>query len=61
MYEMDKKEKGIDMNRENGIISNRQTELTNCTFVKTVLMLIVLIYHCIIFWTGSWFVKTPTL
>ena len=58
---MDKKEKGIDMNRENGIISNRQTELTNCTFVKTVLMLIVLIYHCIIFWTGSWFVKTPTL
>ncbi len=38
---------------------NLDRELSNCTFVKTVLMLIVVIYHCIVFWTGSWFTKNP--
>lgn len=36
-----------------------QAELSNCTFVKTVLMLVVVIYHCMLFWTGSWFTKDP--
>ena len=40
-------------------LTGRQTELANCTFVKTVLMLMVLIYHCVVFWTGSWFTKNP--
>ncbi|MBQ9167422.1 MAG: acyltransferase, partial [Oscillospiraceae bacterium] len=39
--------------------TDRQTELSNCTFVKTVLMLIVVIYHCIVFWSGTWFTKNP--
>lgn len=36
-------------------------ELDNCTFVKTVLMLIVVLYHSILFWGGSWFTKDPAL
>lgn len=34
-------------------------ELDNCTFVKTVLMLTVVLYHSILFWGGSWFTKDP--
>ena len=34
-------------------------ELKNCTFVKTILMILVLFYHCIVFWTGNWFTKNP--
>ena len=50
--------KGIDMKNE--ICNNRdRQELSNCTFIKTVLMLIVVIYHCIVFWTGTWFTKNP--
>lgn len=41
------------------ILTEKQAELSNCTFVKTVLMLIVVIYHCIVFWTGTWFTKNP--
>lgn len=29
--------------------------INNCTFVKTVLMLIVVLYHSILFWKGGWF------
>ena len=36
-----------------------QKELSNCTFVKTILMLIVVIYHCILYWSGSWFIGSP--
>lgn len=41
------------------IQTDRQTELSNCNFVKTVLMLIVVIYHCILYWNGTWFVGEP--
>ena len=34
---------------------DRQEELLNCNFVKTILMLIVVIYHSCIFWAGGWF------
>lgn len=40
---------------------DRQTELSNCNFVKTVLMLIVVLYHSIAFWGGGWFTKNPAI
>lgn len=36
-----------------------QKELENCGFVKTVLMLTVVLYHSCLFWGGNWFVETP--
>ena len=41
------------------ISTNNQTELSNCSFVKTILMLLVVIYHCILYWNGNWFVGQP--
>lgn len=32
-------------------------QLDNCTFIKTVLMLLVVLYHSCLFWTGSWFTQ----
>lgn len=46
---------------EKKYILNRQTELSNCTFVKTVLMLLVVAYHSIVFWSGTWFIDDPVL
>lgn len=40
-------------------MTNKQKELSNCTFVKTILMVVVVIYHCFVFWTGTWFTKNP--
>lgn len=40
---------------------DRQKELANCNFVKTILMLIVVIYHCMVYWTGTWFVGKPSI
>lgn len=37
----------------------RKYELDNCTFVKTGLMLIVVLYHSCIFWRGNWFTSNP--
>lgn len=31
------------------------SKLENCIFVKTILMLLVLLYHSCVFWTGNWF------
>lgn len=45
------------MKQEN--IYNKQTELSNCTFVKTVLMILVVVYHSILFWGGNWFTGDP--
>ncbi len=38
-------------------ISNydRGMELENCTFMKTVLMLLIVVFHSILAWNGSWF------
>lgn len=38
---------------------HRQAELSNCTFLKTILMFLVVFYHCILYWSGSWFVGEP--
>lgn len=38
---------------------DRQRELANCTFVKTVLMLLVVAYHSVVFWSGNWFMANP--
>lgn len=40
--------------------NNKDVELANCSFVKTVLMMIV-VYHCILFWTENWFVEKPLI
>ena len=40
-------------------ILTEQAELSNCNFVKTILMLLVVIYHCILYWGGKWFVGSP--
>ena len=39
---------------------NKQTELNNCNFVKGVLMVLVVFYHCIVFWHGDWFTNNPS-
>lgn len=35
--------------------SIKQAYIDNCTFVKTILMLCVIIGHCANFWNGAWF------
>lgn len=35
--------------------ASKQAELDNCTFIKTILMLCVIIGHCVNFWNGTWF------
>ena len=46
---------------KSGIIltTDRQTELENCNFIKTVLMMLVVFYHSIVFWGGNWFTQNP--
>lgn len=43
---------------------NLLASLKNCTFVKTLLMLLVILYHSCIYWTNQWFmpgsVATPS-
>ena len=37
------------------------TALSNCYFLKSILMLIIVFYHSILFWKGNWFTPiTPT-
>ena len=38
-----------------------ERELQNCTFVKTVLMISVLLYHSVLFWGGKWFTADPVV
>jgi len=37
----------------------QKRELANCDFTKVVLMLMVVFYHSILFWNGSWFNQKP--
>lgn len=36
-----------------------RAELESCSFVKTVLMLLVVVYHCFLFWSGGWLTEEP--
>ena len=38
---------------------DRQQELHHCSFVKTVLMILIVVYHSILFWGGNWFTMDP--
>lgn len=40
-------------------IITKDKELNNCTFVKMVLMILVVAGHCTELWTGSWYGITP--
>lgn len=37
------------------------SELNNCTFVKTILMMLVVLDHSVAFWSGNWFTKNPAI
>ncbi len=39
----------------------RQKELENCSFIKTILILIIILYHSMLFWSGNWFVGEPKI
>lgn len=41
--------------------SKSEMSLKNCTFVKTVLMLLVILGHSMAFWSGSWFTGNPEI
>ena len=47
-------------NETSGILVEKQAnEISNCYFVKTILMVVIVFYHSICFWTGNWFTKNP--
>lgn len=35
-------------------------ELNNCTFIKTILMVLIVLYHSILFWSENWFLVVGT-
>ncbi len=38
---------------------DRNKQLDNCTFIKTILMLLIVFYHSINYWSGKWFTYDP--
>ena len=36
-----------------------ETKLENCSFIKTVLLFLVVLYHSCVFWTGNWWDTEP--
>lgn len=36
-------------------------EVKNCGFIKTILMILVVLYHSILYWKGTWVVGMPAL
>ena len=49
----------IAMNQSGVVLISRNNEVTNCGFVKTILMLLVVFYHSILYWNGQWFIGKP--
>lgn len=42
--------------------SDKRRELENCSLIKTILMLCIVLYHSLLFWNGNWFMAiTPEL
>ncbi len=40
-------------------MKQKEQEIKNCNFVKTILMLLVILGHSCCFWNGSWFTRNP--
>ena len=40
-------------------MENKNNELENLTFIKTILMIVIVIYHSMVFFTGNWFNQEP--
>ncbi len=38
-----------------------ESNLKNCAFVKTILMLLVILGHACAFWSGHWFTENPMI
>lgn len=45
----------------NAVNSLKKNSLENCKFIKTILMLSVILGHSIAFWTGKWFTNNPQI
>ena len=37
----------------------KETKLQNCSFIKTILLYLVILYHSCVFWTGTWWDSDP--
>ena len=42
-------------------LQKNEQVLKNCNFLKTILMLLVILSHACSFWTGNWFAENPVL
>ena len=40
-------------------MNEKNMELKNCIFFKTILMMLVVLGHSVHMWTGDWFTKNP--
>ena len=38
-----------------------KNEIENCTYAKALLMIVIVFYHSIVFWTGDWFSIRPNI
>lgn len=47
------------MMTQNRLDTSRQSILKHCGFIKVMLMLLIVLYHSILFWKGNWFPIEP--
>lgn len=40
-------------------VFSKQNSLSNCAFIKTILMILIILYHSCVYWTGTWFDRAP--
>ena len=40
---------------------NEKKILKDCRFIKTILMILVILGHCMAFWSGEWFTGNPCI
>ena len=57
MNQKEKMEVGISMKVDENLLDSK---IENCVFVKTILMLLVILYHSCVFWNGTWFPAIQT-
>lgn len=51
----------VGMEKERLDHIQNKAELDHCSFVKGILMLLVMLYHSILFWRGDWFTADPQM